>query len=75
MSRTPLSPAITAPIADNVLMDINSNSEAEKVEVKGGGGGSATDSGNGSGHKRGRGEFGEGMAGPTPGKYQRYFWN
>ena len=27
------------------------------------------DSGNGGGRKKGRGNFGEGMAGPTPGKY------
>jgi len=37
--------------------------------VKGGGRGGTMDSGNGGGRKKGRGNFGEGMAGPTPGKY------
>ena len=34
MSHTPLSPTVTAPIADNVLMDVDSNSEAEQVAQK-----------------------------------------
>jgi len=41
------------------------------AEVKGGGGkGGMTDSSGAGSHKRGGRDSGEGMAGPTPGKYR-----